>query len=248
MTSSKSNIKHETLDTKILDTRYEIRNNKSIEFAHASAEALETKFFTASPTSQARLSGERPLGSVAQRESGNVIAPALQNSDFVYACLSLHHVKRSKKHGTEETESRRRKVNLDFRIKDTPSHKFNKLKFTLTWKPSEFLKNIPVSSQHHRSYTRSMAIYQDIKEQTDRVWIGKGNLRQYFDGGPRTIIKENTSMVLYDHDNTIGGYLWIEDAEIEFEFDTLIDNKYYFMKCEPIKVLDVSWAKTGGWL
>ena len=248
MTSSKSNIKHETIDTNTLDSRYETVNNKSIEFARASKEELETKFSTASPTSQARLSGERPLGSEAQRESGNVIAPALRISDFTYACLSLHHYKKSKKANAENTESRRRQVNLDFKLQSSGA-KFNKLKFTLTWKPSEFLKNIPEAAQQHRSYSRAMAIYKDIREHTDRVWIGKGNLRKFFDGGPRSVIKENTSMVLYEDQGVISGYLWVEDAEIEFEFDTLVDNnKYYFMKCEPIKVLEVSWAKTGGWV
>lgn len=248
MTSSKSNIKHETIDTNTLDNRYETRNNKSIEFARASNEELETKFFTTSPTSQARSSGEGPLGSVAQRESGNVIAPALQISDFTYACLSLHHYKKSKKAGAENSESRRRQVNLDFKLQSS-GNKFNKLKFTLTWKPSEFLKNIPESAQQHRSYTRALAIYKDIREHTDRVWIGKGNLRKFFDGGPRSVIKENTTMVLCDYQGTISGKFWIEDAEVEFEFDTLVEgNRYYFMKCEPIKILDVSWEKAGGWL
>ena len=238
MTSSKSNIKHETLDTKIPDTIYKTVEHKHIEFARASKEELEAKFLVAdAPASQA--SGERPSRSVVQRESGNVIAPALRISDITYACLTLHAV---------VGQSRRRQVNLDFKTY-TSGKEFNKLKFTLSWKPSEFLKNIPDSEHGHRSYAQAMGVYEDLKAETNKVWIGKGNPRKYIKGVTRTFIKPYTSMVLAEQNGSLFGQLWLEDADFTFEFDNFITtDSRYTMKCEPIKNIETVWGSTGGWL
>jgi len=120
-------------------------------------------------------------------------------------------------------------VNLD--ISFLNNTRFQKYKFRLTNKRSEFYANLPNGWQSDLCYGSA---WECFNEQTDARWIGKACYRNDKGRHKKLKLVEFTAMTMWRAGDTFAYRFWIEDAEVAGTFDIVAKSKYYVACSEPV--------------
>jgi len=167
---------------------------------------------------------------LSQRKAIQLIRPILNYQDISFLTLCL------KKYQIDNAIPDSIKVTVDFRLKSTPQNEFNKLMFDLSNRGRDFSRIIEdrfIDWNQDASYGQCLQFYLDCKNNGYTAWIGKGRDRK------STAVKKSPlidfcCMCVYSIDDELHGKLFLEDAQIEFDF-TYYKNKYFIAKSTPIK-------------
>lgn len=137
--------------------------------------------------------------------------PEIQNSNISYMRLSLLSPKADDNDGHIYT---RMAINMDVSFND--STQFQKFKWRLTNKRSEFYTNIPQGWENDFAYGSAWELYNEL---TTTKWIGKACYRMTKKAGAQKLkLAPLTAIVLWAHGDTLHYRLWIENAEVEGQF------------------------------
>lgn len=222
----------------ILNNKQQTLNTNSKQYGKQFASPAVADFSEKLPAFQAPTGSLGLADKSAQEVKGGIdlvlsmgpTAKPLATSQISYACLTLH------KPNPKKLTDHRQRINLDFRIDD--SSKFNKLVFSLTQKDSEFYSNLMDDWGSVAAYINAFTLYKDLKAQGIKCWIGKGCIRQTYKKGKslKSKMRPETTMVMWDKGDSVGGRCWLEQAEFEFEFDQIVHNSAHYMaKSEPFE-------------
>jgi hypothetical protein len=161
--------------------------------------------------------------------------PLITNSTVSYARLSLIAPRAEDYDGDTY---RRMGINIDLSYNNNP--KFQRYKWRLTNKRSEFYANLPDDWTEDWAYSNAWAHYNTLT--TDR-WIGKACYRNAKGSKSKLKLVPLTAMVLWHQDDAMHYRLWIESAEITGRFNLDSKSKYYVAASEPVKNFQpTTWA------
>lgn len=123
-------------------------------------------------------------------------------------------------------------VNMDCSFENNT--KFQKFKWRLTSKRSEFYANIPSGWESDLAYGSAWEFYNEL---TMSKWIGKACYRMdRRDSAQKMKLVDLTAIVIWaDSDLNMYYRLWIEDAEVNGIFNIESQSKFYISSSEPIK-------------
>ena len=152
--------------------------------------------------------------------------PLISNSNVSYARLSLVNPSADDYNG--ETYNRLA-VNIDISFNNNT--KFQKWKFRLTNKRSEFYANLPPGWQSDLCYGSA---WECFNEQTDARWIGKACYRNEKNKHQKLKMVEFTALALWRSADSFAYKFWVEDAEISGVFDIEAKSKFYVACSEPV--------------
>jgi len=120
-------------------------------------------------------------------------------------------------------------VNIDISFNNNT--KFQKWKFRLTQKRSEFYANLPDGWKTDLCYGSA---WECFNEQTTARWIGKACYRNEKGRHKKLKMVEFTAMALWRAGDTFAYRFWIEDAEVSGTFDIEARSKFYVACSEPV--------------
>jgi len=120
-------------------------------------------------------------------------------------------------------------VNIDISFNNNT--KFQKWKFRLTNKRSEFYANLPEGWKTDMCYGSA---WECFNEQTDARWIGKACYRNDKGRYKKLKLVEFTAMTMWRAGDTFAYKFWIEDAEVSGTFDIEAKSKFYVACSEPV--------------
>lgn len=152
--------------------------------------------------------------------------PLIGNSNISYARLSLVNPSADDYDGTTYN---RLSINIDISFNNNT--KFQKWKFRLTNKRSEFYANLPQGWQNDFCYGSA---WECFNEQTDARWIGKACYRNDKGRFSKLKLVDFTALALWRSGETFAYKFWIEDAEVAGTFDIIAKSKYYVACSEPV--------------
>lgn len=133
---------------------------------------------------------------------------------------------------------RRMGVNIDLSYNNNP--KFQRYKWRLTNKRSEFYANLPDDWTTDWAYSNAWAHYNTL---TTNRWIGKACYRNAKGSKAKLKMVPLTAMVMWQEDDEMCYRLWIESAEISGRFNLNSTSKYYVAASEPVKNFQpTTWA------
>ena len=173
-----------------------------------------------------------PLPSASEKSCGVIreevmsSRPLINLDNISYARLSLVNPDPDDYDGTTYD---RLAVNIDISFNNNT--KFQKWKFRLTNKRSEFYANLPDGWKSDLCYGSA---WECFNEQTDARWIGKACYRNEKGRHKKLKMVEFTAMALWRAGNTFAYKFWIENAEVSGTFDIEAKSKYYVACSEPI--------------
>ena len=145
------------------------------------------------------------------REGVLAARPEIRNDNISYMRLSLLAPKADDNDGQIYT---RMAVNMDVSFND--STQFQKFKWRLTNKRSEFYPNLPSNWENDFAYGSAWEFYNEL---TVNKWIGKACYRMSKKAGAQKLkMAPLTAIVMWSVGETLHYKLWIENAEIEGQF------------------------------
>jgi len=215
-----------TIDTKTLNTKT-LNTKHNYTFAQES----EMSSGSASPVGQEIVREED--ATLEQNDSSQVAAAGLEIT-FISASL-------------KEIRTTRRTLNMDFRLKTTPSGEFNKLVFNLTDRHREFFANIPEPLRTNWEYEQAWEHYHT--SHADMKWIGKGRHRARFVKGRfrNAEFKEGLAAVLEQRGRRLFVQVWIEGRHSEFELQPVENPRYPYRFDSGSALETVKIIPRGGW-
>lgn len=149
-------------------------------------------------------------------------------STISYMRLSLLKPKTADNDGSTYT---RLAVNMDCSFENNTT--FQKFKWRLTSKRSEFYANIPEGWESDMAYGSAWEFYNEL---TMTKWIGKACYRMdRRDSAQKMKLVDLTAIVIWTDSENMYYKLWIEDAEVQGIFNIDSDSKFYVSSSEPIK-------------
>jgi len=152
--------------------------------------------------------------------------PLINSDNISYARLSLVNPSTDDYDGTTYN---RLAINLDISFNNNT--KFQKWKFRLTNKRSEFYANLPAGWENDLCYGSA---WECFNEQTDSRWLGKACYRNDKGRHKKLKLVEFTALTLWRSGDTFAYKLWIEDSEITGTFDIEAKSKFYVACSEPV--------------
>jgi hypothetical protein len=173
-----------------------------------------------------------PLPSASEKSCGVIrkevmsSRPLINLNNISYARLSLVNPDSDDYDGNTYD---RLSVNIDISFNNNT--RFQKWKFRLTNKRSEFYANLPDGWKTDLCYGSA---WECFNEQTDARWIGKACYRNEKGRHKKLKMVEFTAMALWRSGDTFAYRLWIEDAEVSGTFDILAKSKFYVACSEPV--------------
>lgn len=182
--------------------------------------------------SLSRTSSSHPLPAASEKSCQDIrrealsSRPLINSSTISYARLSLVSPDAEDYDGSTYD---RLAVNLDISFNNNT--RFQKYKFRLTNKRSEFYANLPDGWQSDLCYGSA---WECFNEQTDARWIGKACYRNLKGRHKKLKLVEFTAMTLWRAGDTFAYRFWIEDAEVAGTFDIEAKSKYYVACSEPV--------------
>jgi hypothetical protein len=182
--------------------------------------------------SLSRTSSSHPLPAASEKSCQDIRKEALSSRPLItlntisYARLSLVSPDAEDYDGSTYD---RLAVNLDISFNNNT--RFQKYKFRLTNKRSEFYANLPDGWQSDLCYGSA---WECFNEQTDARWIGKACYRNDKGRHKKLRMVEFTAMTLWRAGDTFAYRFWIEDAEVAGTFDIEAKSKYYVACSEPV--------------
>ena len=182
--------------------------------------------------SLSRTSSSHPLPSASEKSCQDIrrealsSRPLINQSTISYARLSLVSPSAEDYDGSTYD---RLAVNLDISFNNNT--RFQKYKFRLTNKRSEFYANLPDGWQSDLCYGSA---WECFNEQTDARWIGKACYRNDKGRHKKLKLVEFTAMTMWRAGDTFAYRFWIEDAEVAGTFDIEAKSKYYVACSEPV--------------
>lgn len=120
-------------------------------------------------------------------------------------------------------------VNIDISFNNNT--KFQRYKFRLTNKRSEFYGNLPTDWPQDQAYGSAWAFYNSMN---CARWIGKACYRNQRGRHANLKMVPLTSMVMWRDDQTLRYQFWIENAEVAGTFDIESRSRYYIACSEPV--------------
>lgn len=145
--------------------------------------------------------------------------PEIQNDNISYMRLSLLAPKADDNDGHVYT---RMAINMDVSFNNNT--KFDKFKWRLTNKRSEFYANIPAGWENDFAYGSAWEFYNEL---TVNKWIGKACYRMTKKAGAQKLkMAPLTAIVMWVMGETLHYKLWIENAEVEGQFIYKDVNKF----------------------
>lgn len=183
-------------------------------------------------TSSSGTSSPRPLPAASEKSCGVIRKEVLESRPLItlanisYARLSLVNPDPDDYDGQTYD---RLAVNLDISFNNNTQ--FQKWKFRLTQKRSEFYANLPQGWQSDLCYGSA---WECFNEQTDARWIGKACYRNDRGRHKRLRLVEFTAMTLWRCQDTFAYRFWIEDAEVTGRFDIEARSRFYVACSEPV--------------
>ena len=182
--------------------------------------------------SLSRTSSSHPLPAASEKSCQDIRKEALSSRPLItlntisYARLSLVSPAAEDYDGSTYD---RLAVNLDISFNNNT--RFQKYKFRLTNKRSEFYANLPDGWQSDLCYGSA---WECFNEQTDARWIGKACYRNDKGRHKKLKLVEFTAMTMWRAGDTFAYRFWIEDAEVAGTFDIEAKSKYYVACSEPV--------------
>jgi hypothetical protein len=150
------------------------------------------------------------------------------NDMISYMRLSLLKPKTADNDGSIFT---RLAINMDCSFDNNT--KFQKFKWRLTNKRSEFYANIPDGWQNDLAYGSAWEFYNEL---TMTKWIGKACYRlDRRENVQKMKLVDFTSIVVWTDGENMFYKLWIEDAEVQGIFNIESESKFYVSSSEPVK-------------
>jgi len=154
--------------------------------------------------------------------------PLIDYNSISYLRLSLLNPKGADHDGATYL---RMAVNMDISFNNNPV--FQKFKWRVTNKRSEFYANLPEGWATDLAYGSAWEYYNDL---SCTKWIGKATYRLNFkDRTSKMKLAPFTSMVMWTHGETMNYRLWIENAEVEGAFNLEGGGRYFMAASQPIK-------------
>lgn len=184
------------------------------------------------PTSSSGTSSPPPSPAANEKRCGVIREEVLESRPLInldnisYARLSLVNPDPDDYDGNTYD---RLAVNLDISFNNNT--KFQKWKFRLTNKRSEFYANLPPGWQQDLAYGSA---WECFNEQTDARWIGKACYRNDKGGHKKLKMVEFTAMTLWRSGDTFAYRFWIEDAEVAGTFNIEARSRFYVACSEPV--------------
>lgn len=162
--------------------------------------------------------------------------PEITNGMISYMRLSLLNPKASDNNGATYT---RLAANMDCSFNSNT--KFQKFKWRVTSKRSEFYANIPADWKEDAAYGPAWDLYNSID---NPKWIGKACYRMNRkDSASKMKLAPLTAMVMWAQDEVMHYKLWIENAVVEGTFNLGSESKYFMASSEPVKNFKPSGMK-----
>ena len=162
--------------------------------------------------------------------------PEITNEMISYMRLSLLNLKASDNDGSTYT---RMAINMDCSFNSNT--KFQKFKWRLTSKRSEFYSNIPTGWKTDPAYGAAWDLYNNTSEP---VWIGKACYRMdRRESATKMKLAPFTAIVAWVRDEMIHYQLWIENATVTGSFNLDSASKYFMASSEPVKNFKPSGMK-----
>ena len=152
--------------------------------------------------------------------------PLINSENISYARLSLVNPDSDDYDGTTYD---RLSVNIDISFNNNT--KFQKWKFRLTNKRSEFYANLPQGWKQDLCYGSAWECFND---QTDARWIGKACYRNDKGRHQKLKLVEFTALTMWRSGDTFAYKFWIENAEVSGTFDIEAKSKFYVACSEPV--------------
>lgn len=154
--------------------------------------------------------------------------PLIDLDMISYARLSLLNAKMADNDGNTYL---RLAANMDISFNNNPQ--FQKFKWRVTNKRSEFYANIPAGWETDLAYGSAWEWFNDL---TCHKWIGKATYRlNYKDKESKMKLVPFTAMVLWTHGENMHYKFWVENAEVEGVFNLASESKFYMAASQPIK-------------
>lgn len=152
--------------------------------------------------------------------------PEITNANISYARLSLVDPDPEDYDGEVYN---RFGVNIDISFNNNT--KFQRYKFRLTNKRSEFYANLPADWQQDFAYGSAWELYNNTEHAR---WIGKACYRNAKGRHAKLKLVPFCSMVMWRDDVGLRYEFWIENAHIAGRFDIESRSKYYIACSEPV--------------
>lgn len=154
--------------------------------------------------------------------------PLIDDNAISYMRLSLLNPKAADNDGSTFL---RMAVNMDISFNNNPV--FQKFKWRVTNKRSEFYANLPIGWETDLAYGQAWEYYNEL---SCNRWIGKATYRLNFrDKSSKMKLAPFTSIVMWTTGDTMNYRLWIENAEVEGAFNLEGGGKYFMAASQPIK-------------
>lgn len=154
--------------------------------------------------------------------------PQITNEMISYMRLSLLNPKSADNDGSTYT---RLAVNMDCSFNSNT--KFQKFKWRLTSKRSEYYANIPSDWQSDAAYGPAWELYNSLD---NPKWIGKACYRMdRRESATKMKLAPFTSIVMWAQNETMHYQLWIENATVSGSFNIESESKYFMASSEPVK-------------
>jgi len=186
----------------------EVRSKKK-ESGQAAGLLAKTSSSSASPPQLLPSAKEKTCGEV--RKEILVARPEIQISNISYMRLSLLTPKADDNDGQTYT---RLAANMDVSFNNNT--KFDKFKWRLTNKRSEFYANIPKGWENDFAYGSAWELYNKLPY---TKWIGKACYRLEKRAGAQKLkLAPFTAIVFWATDDRMNYRLWVENAEVEGYF------------------------------
>ena len=154
--------------------------------------------------------------------------PEITRDTISYMRLSLLQPKAADSDGHQPT---RWAVNMDCSFNSSTT--FQKFKWRLTNKRSEYYANIPTDWKSDLAYGSAWEFYNEL---TYTKWIGKACYRlNRRESASKMKLAPLTAIVMWTDGEEMFYRLWIETAEVEGVFNIASESRYYMASSEPIK-------------
>lgn len=154
--------------------------------------------------------------------------PEIGLDTISYMRLSLLNVKGSDTDGHVPV---RLAINMDCSFNNNTT--FQKFKWRLTSKRSEFYANIPSDWETDYAYGNAWEFYNEL---TMGKWIGKACYRMNRrENVNKMKLAPLTAIVVWTDGENMFYKLWIENAEVQGTFNIASESKYFMASSEPIK-------------
>jgi len=154
--------------------------------------------------------------------------PEIELDTISYARLSLLNPKSSDHDGTQPT---RWAINMDCSFNS--NSKFQKFKWRVTNKRSEFYANLPQDWASDLAYGSAWEFYNEL---TYTKWIGKACYRlDKREGASKMKLVNLSAIVMWTDGEQMFYRFWLENAAVDGVFNITSDSKFYMASSEPVR-------------